>query len=131
MKNTKRLISAMALLLAALMLFSSCAVAYRDVDAAEYVSLTEGFDYANITLGSDVVLDKMIVKDSDVTAHINNLLYAEREAVKDGINLAGKFNKYDMLTVRTFIYDTYGNLVKSDFTLSDKVPMSIAGQGSW
>ena len=127
MKNTKRLISAMALLLAALMLFSSCAVAYRDVDAAEYVSLTEGFDYANIVLGSDVVLDKMIVKDSDVTAHINNLLYAEREAVKDGVNLAGKFNKYDMLTVRTFIYDLEGNLIKSDFALSDKVSSGDTG----
>ena len=101
MKKTKRLISAAALLLAALMLFSSCAVTYRDVDAAEYVSLTEGFDFKNITLSSDVVLDKMIVKDSDVAAHINNLLYAEREAVKDGVNREGPFAKYDMLTVRT------------------------------
>lgn len=127
MKNTKRLLSAMALLLAALMLFSSCAITYRDANAAEYVKLTEGFDFANITLGSDVVLDKMIVKDGDVVAHVNNLLYVKREAVKDGVNKAGRFEKYDMLTVRTYIYDLDGNLIKSDFTLSNKVSSADTG----
>ncbi len=127
MKKTKRLISVAALLLAALMLFTSCAVSYRDVDPAEYVSLTEGFDFKDITLASDLVLNKMNVTDSDVTAHINNLLYAMREAVKDGSNKAGPFALYDMLTYRTFIYDLDGNLVKSDFATSDKVSSGDTG----
>ena len=123
MKKTKRFIGVTALLLAALMLFSSCAITYRDVDSSEYVKLADGFDFKNFKLSTET--EKMIVTDDDVKVHINKELFALREAVKNSngdpdVNQVGEYNKYDVLTIRTILYDKSGNLVKDGFVLGSK-----------
>ena len=120
MKKTKRIVGVAALLLAALMLFSSCAVAYRKADPAEYVKFVDGFDYANFKLSTKI--DRMIVKDSDIAAHVNTELFKKREAITtgDGINKPGAYTPYDTLTIRTILYDKDGNMVKTDFALGNK-----------
>lgn len=130
MKKTNRIISIVALLLAALMLFSSCAISYKGADPSEYVQLAAGFDFKNFKL--DTTIDKMVVKDEDVTAHINMLLFELREAVKNGkgeedVNQPGPFNKYDTLSIRTILYDKDGNLVTHDFALDSKAATNADG----
>ncbi len=125
MKKTKRLLSLLALLMAALMLFSSCAISYKKADPGEYVRLAEGFDFKNFKL--DAKVDKMVVTDADVTEHINRLLFELKEPVKDGggkplVNQPGAYNKYDILTIRTILYDNAGNRVTHDFDLDSKNP---------
>lgn len=125
MKKTKRLLSVLALLLAALMLFSSCAISYKNVDPAKYVQFKEGFDFKNFTMSGKI--NKMVVTDEDVTKQVNQLLFALREAVKksDGtadVNQPGAYNKYDILTIRTILYDNAGNRVTHDFALDAKSP---------
>lgn len=123
MKKTRRFIGVTALLLAALMLFSSCAITYRDVNSSEYVKLADGFDFKNFKLSTET--EKMIVTDEDVKVHINKALFALREAVKNSngdpdVNQPGAYNKYDVLTIRTILYDKSGNLVKDGFVLGSK-----------
>lgn len=123
MKKTKRIIGVTALLLAALMLFSSCAITYRKADAADYVKLTDGFDFKNFKLNAEI--EKMVVTDDDVKAYINKELLKLRTAAKDGagnlvVNQPGAYEQYDVLTIRTVLYNKDGDIVKNDFLLGNK-----------
>ena len=130
MKKTKRFIGVTALLLAALMLFSSCAITYRDVDSSEYVKLADGFDFKSFKLTAET--ERMVVTDDDVAAYINKQLFALREAKKDDngqpvINQPDEYAKYDVLTIRTVLYDKDGNLVKNGFALGTKADPATDG----
>lgn len=125
MKKTKRIVGVTALLLAALMLFSSCAITYRKADSAKYVSISNGFDFKNFKLTTEI--DKMVVTDEDVEEYINKQLFGYREAKlmgngKPDVNQPGEYANYDILTIRTVLYDKDGNLMqeKNDFVLGSK-----------
>lgn len=129
MKKTKRLASVLALLLAALMLFSSCAISYKEADPTEYVQLVNGFDFRNFKL--DAEIEKMVVKDEDVATHINKLLFALREKSETAVNQPGAFDLYDTLSIRTLVYDKDGNLISTDsnFSIADsKTPTDENGR---
>ena len=111
MKKTAKLISAVALLLAAMMLFSACAITYSEVVASDYVQIAED-GYKKITLS----IDKMLVKDQDVTDYINKMLYEDHKTeVENGKNQPGVFAKNDVVTYRVYVYDKKGNLVEHTF----------------
>ena len=132
MKKTRRLLSVLALLMAALMLFSSCAISYKEVNPGDYVQFVDGFDFKSFKLAAETKIEQMIVKDEDVEAHINKLLFALREEVKNSegkphVNQPGPFNKYDTLSIRTVIYDKDGKLVAYDFSTDSKTPKNEDG----
>ena len=119
MKKT-RFISVMALLLAALMLFSACSVNYSTANTAKYVSLAEK-DYTALKV--DINREK--VKDADVMYYINDLIYREHKTVnttvgKDGKDQPGVFADNDVITYRVYLYDKSGKLVEHDFALASK-----------
>ena len=118
MKKTRRLISAAALLLAALMLFTACgaSIKYSEVDPAKYVTIADK-DYKELVLS----VDRMLVKEKDVTEYINKLLYTDyKEKYPDttGTNQPGTLSKHDVITYRTYVYDKKGNLVQHDFAVT-------------
>lgn len=118
MKKTRKLVCAVAMLLAALMLFSACSINYGKVDPAEYVKLKDGFDLKNI----EVTINKMKVDSDDVSAYVEKLLYENRKEIKtsDGKPQPGPLSLYDVLSLRTFVYDDKGNLVEHDFAINSK-----------
>lgn len=125
MKKT-RLISAVALLLAALMLFSACSINYRTVDASKYVHLSEEA-YKNLK----ITLDRPVVDADDVTEYINKMLYndykvAKGEAEGGGKDQPGAFAKYDVLTYRLFLYDNAGKVVEHNFAVASKTDTTAA-----
>ena len=125
MKKT-RLISAVALLLTALMLFSACSINYRTADASKYVHLSEEA-YKNLK----VTLDRSVVDADDVTEYINKMLYndykvAKGEAEGGGKDQPGEFVKHDVLTYRLFLYDNGGKLIEHDFAIASKTDTASA-----
>ena len=115
MKKTRKLICAVAMLLAALMLFSACSLNYGKVDPAEYVKFKDGFNLKNIVID----INKMKVEDDDVTAYIEKLLYDNRKEV-EMTDKTGPLSLYDVLSLRTFVYDDKGNLVEHNFGINSK-----------
>lgn len=111
MKKTGKLISAVALLLAAMMLFSACAITYKEVNTAEYVQIAEA-GYKNIAIN----VDKMVVEAQDVTDYINKLIYdGYKTEVANGKNQPGQFAEHDVVAYRVFVYDKDGNLIEHTF----------------
>lgn len=111
MKKTGKLISAVALLLAAMMLFSACAITYSEVDTSEYVQIAKN-DYENVVL----TIDKMFVEEQDVTDYINKLIYdGYSTEVANSKNQPGAFAAHDVITYRVFVYDKNGNLIEHTF----------------
>lgn len=127
MKKTRRLLSVLALLMAALMLFSSCAISYKKVNPGDYVQFVDGFDFKNFKLSTETTIDRMIVKNEDVAAHVNKLLFALREKGEGAVNQPGAFNQYDTLSIRTVVYDKDGKLVAYDFSTDSKTPKNDDG----
>lgn len=115
MKQTKRIISVVALLLAALMLFSACSVDYRKVDPGKYIQLGET-TYKSLK----VTVDRQLVTDDDVLYYINNLRYTDHKVKSGDPNQPGAIDPYDVLIYRTYIYDDAGNLVSHDFAVASK-----------
>ena len=115
MKKTRKLICAVAMLLAALMLFSACALNYGKADPAEYVKFKDGFNLRDIA----VSINKMKVEDKDVTAYIEKLLYENRKEIESK-DKTGPLSLYDVLSLRTFVYDENGNIVEHDFGINSK-----------
>ena len=114
MKKT-RLISALALLLSALMLFSACSVNYRTADYTDYLSLTEA-GYKNLKLE----IAKMKVEDEDVWKHINGLRYEHKKAKDPATDVAAPLAKYDVLELRYFLCDEKGYVVQHNFTIDER-----------
>ena len=124
MKKTTKILSAVALLLAALMLFSSCAITYRKADTSKYIQLTDGFDFRSFKLPSQI--DKMVVTDTDVEEYINKELFALREKADENVNLPDEYRDFDILTIRTVLYDKNGNLVKTEDAVTAKGLLACA-----
>lgn len=120
MKKTTKILSAVALLLAALMLFSACSISYRTADTADYIQIAENA-YRAVTLA----IDKMVVDADDVKQFINDLRYQNKKVIKSSSDtnapyVTGAVAAYDVLSLRYLMYDEEGNLVAHNFSIDSK-----------
>ena len=95
----KRILSVLALVVLAAMLFSSCAINYADEDMSQYISIEES-GYKGITLSEKI--DKVIVHDEDLRKQIFVKL---RKEIKDAATESGLIEKFDEVFIHTFAID--------------------------
>lgn len=100
----KRILSVLALVVLAAMLFSSCAINYADEDMALYVSIDES-GYKGITLSEKI--DKVIIHDEDLRKQVFMKL---REKIEDANTESGLIEKFDEVYIHTFAVDEDGDI---------------------